>query len=110
MMLNRPITALAATPTLAFQAVSARYHSAELAVTIDAAKVTSAQLARTRQLPGVTGAFGYPATTVSITIPGTPGYRGGDRFAGRRGGGFAQLGQQLGHAGAPTTIRGSSSG
>jgi ABC-type antimicrobial peptide transport system permease subunit len=73
---------LAATPALAFQAVSARYHSADLAVTIDATKVTSAQLARTRRLPGVTGAVGDPATTVDITIPGTPGYEGGAAVSG----------------------------
>ena len=73
---------LAATPTLASQAVSARYHSADLTVTIDAAKVTSAQLARTRRLPGVTGTVGYPATTVDITIPGTPGYEGGAPVSG----------------------------
>ena len=73
---------LAATPTLAFQAVSARYHSADLAVTIDAAKVSSAQLARSRRLPGMTGAVGYPATTVDITIPGTPGYQGGAPVSG----------------------------
>jgi hypothetical protein len=68
---------LAATPTLAIQAVSARYHIADLAVTIDAAKATSAQIAGTRTLPGVTGADGYPATTVDITIPASPGYEGG---------------------------------
>jgi hypothetical protein len=69
--------ALASNPTLAFQAVSTRYHTADLAVTIDAAKVTSAQLAATRHLAGVTKAVGYPATTVNVTIPATPGYRGG---------------------------------
>ena len=68
--------ALATNPTLAFQAVSTRYHTADLAVTIDATKVTSAQLARTRHLPGVTKAAGYPATTVSIAIPLPPKYRG----------------------------------
>jgi hypothetical protein len=68
---------LAANPTLAFHAVSARYRTADLAVTMDAAKVTSAQLAATRRLPGVTAAVGYPATTISVIIPGTPGYRGG---------------------------------
>lgn len=68
---------LAAIPTRAFQAVSARNHTADLAVTIDAAKVTRARLAATGHLPGVTGAVGYPATTVSITIPATPGYQGG---------------------------------
>jgi putative ABC transport system permease protein len=74
--------ALAAYPNLAFQAVSTRYHSADLAVTIDAAKVTSGQLAATRHLPGVTRAAGYPATTISITIPGTPGYEGGAPVSG----------------------------
>ena len=66
---------LASDPTLSFRAVSARYHTADLAVTIDATKVTSAQLARTHHLPGVTGAVGYPATTVSITVPLPPKYR-----------------------------------
>jgi hypothetical protein len=74
--------ALATYPSRSFQAVSARYHLADLAVTIDATKVTSAQLARTRHLPGVTRAVGYPATTVSITIPATPGYRGGAPVSG----------------------------
>ena len=68
---------LATNPTQAFQALSARYRTADLAVTIDATKVTSAQLAATRRLPGVTGAAGYPATTVNVTIPATPGYREG---------------------------------
>lgn len=69
--------ALATNPTQADQAVSARYHVADLAVTIDATKVTSAQLARTHHLPGVIKAVGYPATTVNVTIPATPGYREG---------------------------------
>ena len=71
---------LATYPTRAFQAVSARYHAADLAVTIDAAKATSAQIAATRHLPGVTQASGYPATTIDVTIaatPGQPGPRGG---------------------------------
>ena len=68
---------LATNPTQAFQAVSTRYRTADLAVTIDATKVTGAQLARTHHLPGVTKAAGYPATTVSIVIPATPGYQGG---------------------------------
>jgi len=68
---------LATNPTQAFQALSARYRTADLAVTIDAMKVTSAQLAATRRLPGVTKAVGYPATTVNVTIPATPGYREG---------------------------------
>jgi hypothetical protein len=68
---------LAATPTRAFQAVSTRNHTADLAVTIDAAKVSSVRLAATGRLPGVTKAAGYPATRVSITIPATSGYEGG---------------------------------
>jgi putative ABC transport system permease protein len=69
--------ALASNPTQAFQALSARYHTADLAVTIDVTLVSDAQLARTRHLPGVTKAAGYPATTINITIPATPGYEGG---------------------------------
>lgn len=68
--------ALASNTARAFQAVSARYHTADLAVTINAAKVTSAQLASTRHLPGVTNAAGYPATTVSVAIRLPPKYRG----------------------------------
>ena len=74
--------ALATYPARAFQALSARYHTADLAVTIDATKATSAQLARTRRLPGVTSAAGYPATTVNVVIPATPGYRGGAPVSG----------------------------
>jgi hypothetical protein len=64
---------LATYPTRAFQAVSTRYQAADLAVTIDAAKATSAQIAATRHLPGVTQAVGYPATTVNVTIPAAAG-------------------------------------
>ena len=75
---------LATNPTLAFQAVSTRYHSADLAVTIDATKVTSAQLARTRHLPGVTWAVGYPATTVNVHHPGNgPSTTGASRSPAR---------------------------
>jgi hypothetical protein len=73
---------LATNPTLAFQTVSTRYHSADLAVTIDATKVTSAQLARTRHLPGVTWAVGYPATTVNVLIPAMARYNGGIPLSG----------------------------
>ena len=51
-------------------------HGAHLAVTIDVAKVTRAQLARTAHLPGVTRAAGpYPETAVFLTggtASGTP--------------------------------------
>jgi hypothetical protein len=74
---------LATYPTRAFQAVSARYRTADLAVTIDAAKVSSARIAATRHLPGVTRAAGYPATTVTVAIPLPPKYRGDGPASGR---------------------------
>jgi len=74
--------ALATYPGRAFQAVSARYHAADLAVTIDAMKASGAQIAATRHLPGVTGAAGYPATTVEVTLPATPGPAGQPRLSG----------------------------
>jgi putative ABC transport system permease protein len=44
-------------------------HGADLAVTINASKVTSAELARTRHLPGVTQAAGpYPETYILLGI------------------------------------------
>ena len=74
--------ALASDPTLAFQAVSTRYNAADLSVTIDATKVSSGQLAATRRLPGVTGAVGYPATTVNVIIPAMSRYKGGVPLSG----------------------------
>ena len=54
-------------------------HGAHLAVTVDAAKVTPAQLARTAHLPGVTRAAGpYPETAVFLA--------GGTAAPGRRPG------------------------
>jgi putative ABC transport system permease protein len=54
-------------------------HCADLAVSIDASKVTAAELAATHHLPGVTGASGYPETyiTTSSTSPGQPSGYGG---------------------------------
>ena len=67
--------------TLAFAANAgsaaaiAATHGADLAVTINASKVTAAQLAATRQLPGVTQIAGpYPETT--ITVAARPGRDG----------------------------------
>jgi putative ABC transport system permease protein len=73
---------LATSSNAAFQAGFIRYRVADLAMTVDSAKVTAAELARTRHLPGVTEAVGYPATTITITIPGTPGYEGGAPISG----------------------------
>jgi putative ABC transport system permease protein len=56
-----------ATSATEFASAFAASHGADLAVTIDSAKVTGAQLAATRHLPGVTKAAGpYPETTVTL--------------------------------------------
>jgi len=49
-------------------------HGADLAVTINAAKVTAAQLAATRHLPGVTQDAGpYPQTMITVAAAGGSG-------------------------------------
>jgi putative ABC transport system permease protein len=54
-------------------------HGADLAVTINAAKVTASQLAATRHLPGVTQDAGpYPQTT--ITVAASAAATGGSRL------------------------------
>ncbi len=59
--------ALAESSNELFLGAVARHHAADLAVTIDTAKVTTADLARTRHLPSVTRAAGpYPEATVTI--------------------------------------------
>jgi putative ABC transport system permease protein len=60
-----------------FFASMAATHEADLAVTINAARVSSVQMARTRHLPGVTGAAGpYPEATITVAAgssgPGQP--------------------------------------
>jgi putative ABC transport system permease protein len=63
-------------------------HGAQLAVTIDSAKVTSARLAATRHLPGVTQAAGpYPEATVTLTPSGAPRPPRGRGGRGRPGNG-----------------------
>jgi putative ABC transport system permease protein len=63
-----------------FHASVAAAHGAELAVTINASKVTAAGLVSTRRLAGVTGAAGpYPQATITITadrVSGAPFRRG----------------------------------
>jgi putative ABC transport system permease protein len=71
--------------TLAFAANAghaaaiAATHGADLEVTINAAKVTAAQLAATRHLPGVTQDAGpYPEATITVAAgPAAVGGRGG---------------------------------
>lgn len=49
-------------------------HGAELAVTVDAARITPAQLAATRRLGGVTQSAGpYPEVTVTLATSGSAG-------------------------------------
>ena len=58
-----------------------RSHGAQLAVTVSSAKVTSAQLAKTGQLPGVTQAAGpYPETYIKLST----GHATGRPPAGRK--------------------------
>jgi putative ABC transport system permease protein len=60
---------LATNSNLQFQTALAKLRAPDIALTIDAAKVTGAELARTSRLPGVTAAAGpYPQTTVVLTI------------------------------------------
>jgi putative ABC transport system permease protein len=57
---------------------------AQLAVTADTARVMPGQLARTRQLPGVTQAAGpYPMTYLALTPAHAPGRGGGHRSTAR---------------------------
>ena len=49
-----------------------RAHGAQLAVTVDTAKATPAQLARARELPGVTQAAGPIPRPTSSSGPRTP--------------------------------------
>lgn len=52
---------------LNFQTALAKRRPPDLAVMIDAAKVTDSELARTRRLKGVTQAVGpYPVTTIKL--------------------------------------------
>jgi ABC-type lipoprotein release transport system permease subunit len=61
--------AMATSSTLAYQIARAKRHSPDLTLMVDAEKVTGAQLAATRNLPGVIRAAGFPATTISISVP-----------------------------------------
>jgi len=64
--------ALLATASEGFYASCAVTHCAQLAVTVNASKVTTAELARTRHLPGVTQDAGpYPETTITVATGGT---------------------------------------
>jgi putative ABC transport system permease protein len=64
---------LATSSDLSFTTATAKRRAPDLAVMVDASKVTGAELARTRRLRGVTGAAGpYPATTISLEGVGGP--------------------------------------
>ena len=59
-----------------FYVTQAATHGAQLAVTINAAKVSAAQLAKTRHLPGVTQAAGpYPQVTITVATGSGAGHR-----------------------------------
>jgi putative ABC transport system permease protein len=86
-----------------FYAGCAATRCADLAVTINSAKVTAAQLAKTQHLPGVTRAAGpYPQTTITVSSGSRAGHPSGPRTA---------AGRPAGHAPAPgTTPAGRSAG
>ncbi len=67
----------ATSSTLGYHIARAASHNPDLTVTVDIAKVTSAQLAATRRLPGVTQAAGFPATTINLSVPVPPDMFGG---------------------------------
>ena len=70
---------LLTTASAGFYAAQAATHGADLAVTVNASKVTAAELDRTRHLPGVTQAAGpYPETTITVTTGGTAERPAGD--------------------------------
>lgn len=65
------------TTATAFTSAFAASHGAHLAVTIDSAKVTSAELAATRHLAGVTRVAGpYPETTITLAASSATGSSG----------------------------------
>ncbi len=88
-------------------------HGADVVATVDSAKATTAQLAATRRLPGVTAAAGpFAEATVTATMPSQPGCNPGPNnscliggplppitLAGRAspGGGVDDLTLQSGH-------------
>jgi len=95
--------ALLATASEGFYATCAVTHCADLAVTINASKVTAAQLARTRRLPGVTQTAGpYPQTTITLATGGAAGRPARHGAASAQPAGPAPAsGQPAGHGTAP---------
>jgi putative ABC transport system permease protein len=81
-----------------FYAAQAATHGADLAVTVNASRVTAAELDRTRDLPGVSQDAGpYPETTITVTTGGT---------AARPAGPAPSPGQAPGHGAASTPASG----
>jgi len=65
---------LYAAANVGYAAGIASTHGADLALTVNAAQVTAAQLAATRRLPGVTRDAGpYPQTTITVAATGSGG-------------------------------------
>ena len=57
-----------------FDTAFAAQHGAHLVATVDAGKVTPAQLRATGRLPGVTASSGpFPEVTITPLVPGPPG-------------------------------------
>lgn len=92
---------LATSANAQFLGAFTRQHGAHLAVTIDSAKVSAAQLAATRHLPGVTQAAGpYPETVISFAAgqsAGRPALTQGRGPAGQRPSGAGASGPAIPH-------------
>jgi putative ABC transport system permease protein len=94
---------LLATASEGLNAACAVTHCADLAVTINASKVTAAELDRTRHLPGVTQDAGpYPETTITLAAGGGAGRPAGHGPASAQPAGPAPASGQSAGQGAPT--------
>jgi putative ABC transport system permease protein len=101
--------ALAASSDELFLGAVARQHAADLAVTIDVAKVNMADLVRTRHLPGVTRAAGpYAEATVTVN-GGAAGLSPGGKVVSRRVHGHTQIQAQGKSAGGTGPVQSSAS-
>jgi putative ABC transport system permease protein len=78
--------ALVTNADVAFYQGFAAHRGADVSVIVDSSKVTAAQLAATRHVPGVTKAAGpYPTVTVTLAAAGTQGSPAGPSSPGSPG-------------------------
>jgi putative ABC transport system permease protein len=93
-----------------FLTAFARQHGAQLAGTFDTAKVTPAQLAKTRRLPGVTQAAGpYPETYIALTAGHASGHRPAHRKTSQLAVPHGQVNPVASYPGKPLAVAGRAS-